>query len=94
MDFVGDKRPLDAVASMNPKLIGQKGQGLLSLVRTLRSHDSLSVLRRGRNSLGSDQNRQHKHAAEDGRKPNQNQKAPHVPLPKLINSGAQLMVGP
>jgi len=77
MDLVRRKCPGDAIAFMNPKLIREKGQSLLSLISTLSAHGSARVLRRGRNRLNSDQNRQRPYAAEDGRKPHGSQKAPH-----------------
>src|SRR6516225_5911949 len=41
MDLVRGESPTDAVAGMNPKLIRQKGQRLLTQVRTLGTHVSL-----------------------------------------------------
>src|SRR4030081_3658700 len=44
VNLVGDKVPGNAVASENPHLIGQKGQGLPSLVKALGAYRSLPRL--------------------------------------------------
>src|SRR6266571_8633171 len=61
MSLGGGKGPPDAVASMHPQLIGQKGQRLYSLVSTLGTHDSLP--RCGPTRLWNDKNSQHEQPA-------------------------------
>jgi hypothetical protein len=64
MDLIGGKCPDDAVANMNPKLIRQKRQGLLSLVTTLCACVRMPDF--GLSGLGSDHMRQHQHVEEYG----------------------------
>ncbi len=58
MDVVDDKRPLDAVARMNPKLTGKKGVGFLSLfpylLKSLDARESMPVFGLNRRGTGAE----------------------------------------
>ena len=43
VNFTGLELPVDAVALMNPQLIGKKREGLPSLLRALRSHSGVPL---------------------------------------------------
>src|SRR5260370_9460958 len=67
MGVIAGNCPKDAVASMNPKLVRQKGPGLPSPVTTLGSSDSIPL--GGLSRLRNDQTRGDQHGPEKGWKP-------------------------
>src|SRR6266849_10235085 len=48
-DLVGNKRPGDAIAGVNPDLVAQEGKRLMCSVAVLRAHLQLPIIRQRRN---------------------------------------------
>src|SRR6266568_5527520 len=49
VDLIGNKRPGDAIAGVNPDLVGQEGKRLMCSVAVLRAHLQLPIIRQRRN---------------------------------------------